>query len=155
MPEPARARALAYLRAHHVMTLATAGPRGPWAAAVFYASEGFELVFLSSPATRHGSDIGAAAQVAAAIHEDYRGWPEIQGVQLEGHAARLDGAPRDAARACFAAKFPFVLEQAGAAPEIVRALERVAWYRLVPSRLYFIDNSLGFGRREEIAIDRA
>jgi uncharacterized protein YhbP (UPF0306 family) len=148
--EPARERALAYLREHNVMTLATAGPRGAWAAAVFYASEGFELVFLSSPATRHGTDIGAEAQVSAAIHEDYRSWPEIKGVQLEGRAARLEGALRDAALECYAGKFPFVRGQPGTAPEILRALERVAWYRLVPSRLYLIDNSLGFGRREEI-----
>ena len=28
-----------YLGGHHVMTLATCGPEGPWAAAVFYASD--------------------------------------------------------------------------------------------------------------------
>lgn len=148
----ARAQALAYLRAHHVMTLATASVDKPWAAAVFYASEGFELYFLSSPETRHGAAIGQEATVAAAIHEDYRAWPEIQGIQLEGRARRLEGAAREAALACYAAKFPFVRAQADAAPEIERALQRVAWYRLVPSSLYFIDNSRGFGHRETIAL---
>lgn len=150
MDQPARAKALAYLRAHNVMTLATAGAQGPWAAAVFYASDELELYFLSSAQTRHGADIGAEATVSAAIHEDYRGWPEIRGIQLEGRALRLDGAAREAARECYAAKFPFVSERPGAAPEIARALQRVAWYRLTPSRLYFIDNSLGFGHREEV-----
>lgn len=148
----ARARARRYLRAHHIMTLATATANGPWAAAVFYASDGFELYFLSSPATRHGSAIGSEATVAAAIHEDYRRWPEIQGIQLEGRARRLEGAACNAAFTCYAEKFPFVQSDAGAAPEIVRALQRVAWYRLVPSRLYLIDNSRGFGYREEIAL---
>ena len=34
----------AYLAGHHVMTLATHGPEGPWAAAVFYAWTGRDLV---------------------------------------------------------------------------------------------------------------
>ena len=41
MSDDARARALAYVAGHHVMTLATQGPDGPWAAAVFYAADGF------------------------------------------------------------------------------------------------------------------
>jgi hypothetical protein len=35
--------ALSYLEAHNVATLATNGPEGPWAAAVFYANTGFTL----------------------------------------------------------------------------------------------------------------
>ena len=35
-----------------VMTLATGGDQGPWAAALFYVHEGFTLYFLSSPAIR-------------------------------------------------------------------------------------------------------
>jgi hypothetical protein len=30
----------------------------------------------------------------------------------------------------------------------------VRWYRLVPERLCFIDNSRGFGHRDEFAIGR-
>ncbi|MBX3613624.1 MAG: pyridoxamine 5'-phosphate oxidase family protein [Burkholderiaceae bacterium] len=52
-------RVLAYLGEHRVMTLATQGRDGPWAAAVFYASEGFDLYFLSSPSTRHCADLSA------------------------------------------------------------------------------------------------
>lgn len=37
-----------YLEQHRVMTLATCGPDGPWAAAVFYVSVGSTLYFLSS-----------------------------------------------------------------------------------------------------------
>jgi hypothetical protein len=38
-----REDALSYLEAHNVATLATNGPEGPWAAAVFYANTGFTL----------------------------------------------------------------------------------------------------------------
>ena len=32
------------------------------------------------------------------------------------------------------------------------ALAKVNWYQLQPERLYFIDNSLGLGHRDEIAL---
>ena len=82
MSDALRERVLAYLRGHRVMTLATQGPEGPWAAAVFYASDGFTLYFLSAPSTRHCIDIARHARVAATIQEDYADWPQIQGVQL-------------------------------------------------------------------------
>lgn len=142
------AAALAYLEAHHVMTLATSGPAGPWAAAVFYASEGFALTFLSSPRSRHAADLEADPRVAAAIHEDYHDWPPIQGLQLEGRARLLQGAEAEAAAALFARKFPLVADPTQA--EVRRALERVGWYRLEPSAVYFVDNARGFGRRERV-----
>ena len=55
--EATRAQALAYLAAHHVVTIATHGPLGLWAAAVFYANDGFRLVFLSAGHTRHAQNL--------------------------------------------------------------------------------------------------
>ena len=74
-----RALALAYLAAHQVMTLATRTADDLWAAAVFYASEGFQLYFLSAGHTRHARHIAARPRVAATIQEDYRDWPDIRG----------------------------------------------------------------------------
>lgn len=146
-----REEALAYLANHHVMTLATTGPDGPWAAAVFYVSEGFELTFLSASSTRHATDLAADPRSAAAIHEDYSDWPDIKGVQLEGRVRRLTGKDRITAIARYARKFPVVGPDQ--APELIRAaLERVTWYRLVPDRCFFIDNSRGFGHRDEIPL---
>lgn len=148
MAGTARELALSYLRAHNVMTLATAGTEGVWAAAVFYASEGFDLVFLSAPGTRHGSNIGAGAAVAATVQEDYAGWRDIRGVQLEGEARRLAGGDAAVAADCYARKFPFVRDWREGPPQVAAALARISWYRLVPSRLYFIDNSRRFGHRD-------
>ena len=92
-----RDRALAYLESHNVMTLATRGEEGLWAAAVFYVTEGFTFYFLSSPSTRHGRAIAAEPRVAATVQEDYGDWAEIKGVQLEGEAQRIEGADRAAA----------------------------------------------------------
>lgn len=132
------------------MTLATSGSQGLWAAAVFYASEDFEFVFLSAAGTRHGLNIDARASVAATIQEDYRDWHEIKGVQLEGDARRLQGTEAAAAAECYARKFAFVRDWRSGPSKLAEALARVSWYRLVPRRLYFIDNSRGFGHRDEV-----
>jgi len=146
MPEP-RERALTYVASHHVMTLATQGPEGVWAAAVFYAPDGFRLTFLSAAHTRHARDIAASPQVAATIQEDYREWTAIQGIQLEGMVRLLEGGEREAALARYAARYAFLQQPIA---EIERALSRANWYELRPERLYFVDNSRGFGQRDEI-----
>lgn len=151
MKESPTARLQAFLQAHHVMTLATVGADGPWAAAVFYAVEttpaGRSLLFLSSPRSRHAEHLAQDARVAVTIQRDYADWPEITGVQAEGTVERIDGAAVAAARARYAERFSLV---ARAPARIAEALARVHWYRFVPLRLYLIDNRLGFGHRDEI-----
>ena len=73
---------LEYLQEHYVMTIASCHENVPWAAAVFYASDDFVLYFLSNPNSRHGTNLAGNSQVSAAIHEDYRDWREIRGIQL-------------------------------------------------------------------------
>jgi uncharacterized protein YhbP (UPF0306 family) len=136
-----------YLAQHHVMTLATQGPDGPWASAVFYAPHGDALVFLSSPSTRHGRNLAADARCSAAIHSDVDDWQLIRGIQLEGRVDGLDGDERERAIEHYAQKFPFV-RPAVAAPAVLQALARVRWYRLRIERLHFIDNRRGFGQRQ-------
>lgn len=142
-----------YLAGHHVMTLATQGPDGPWAAAVFYANDGGRLFFLSSPGSRHCRNLAQDPRCAATIQEDYGDWPQIKGIQLEGRVSELQGEEEARARERYAEKFPLVGRLASAPPAIVKALARVRWYRLLPERFYFIDNSRGFGQREEIELD--
>jgi uncharacterized protein YhbP (UPF0306 family) len=148
-PGELRRQARAYLEEHRVLTLATSGPLGLWAAAVFYASEGFLLYFLSAGHTRHAQNLRANPRAAATIQEDYGDWPEIQGIQLEGSVALLTGAERDEAIAVYQARYPFIGTAGGA---IRKALERVEWYCLTPQLLYFIDNSKGFGHRDQIEL---
>jgi hypothetical protein len=144
-----RSAALAYLQQHQVMTLATHGPDGLWAAAVFYASSGFDLYFLSAGHTRHAQNMATTPRIAATIQEDYADWAVIQGIQLAGDAAQLSGAERLKAMALYQAKFTFLAQSP---PPIRAAFEKVNWYRLRPYQLYFVDNSKGFGHRDEIRI---
>ncbi len=143
-----------YLAAHHVMTLATQGPDGPWASAVFYAHEGSSLIFLSAPATRHCRNLALDARCAATIQEDYSDWAQIKGIQLEGRVVELEGDEEERAQALYGEKFPVVGPLAKMPPAIVKALAKVRWYRLVPERFHFIDNSKGFGHRDEIGLER-
>jgi uncharacterized protein YhbP (UPF0306 family) len=143
-----------YLAAHHVMTLATQGAEGPWAAAVFYASDGCSLIFLSSPNTRHCRNLVLNARCAATIQEDYSDWAEIKGIQLEGRVTELQGNEERNAQTLYGEKFPIASPLANVPPAIVKALARVRWFRLVPERFHFIDNSKGFGHRDEIDLER-
>lgn len=144
-----RQAALAYLAAHQVMTLATYGPDGVWAAAVFYVNKGFQLAFLSAPHTRHAQQMAANPQTAAAIQEDYRDWAEIKGIQLAGEVSLLTGAARAEMIDRYKEKYTF-LAQADA--RMAAAMAKVNWYLLQPTRLYFIDNSRGLGHRDEIPL---
>ena len=153
MKQSAKETALGYLESHNVMTLATHGPEGLWAAAVFYVSEGFRLYFLSAKTTRHARNLAENPRVAATIQEDYRDWLAIRGIQLEGVCRRLDGEESSSARSLYEAKFPLV--GADAPLQIARALEKVAWYEVTPERAFFIDNSVSLGHRDEIPLDHS
>ena len=146
----ARDRALDYLAAHRVMTLATYGPEGPWAAAVFYANDGFNLYFISSPASRHSRNLAAHAGVAATVHEDYFDWREIKGVQLEGTVEQVSGVEETRIQGLYGKKFPIAADPAAAPAAIAAAFAKVRWYRLAAARAYFVDNSAGFGHRDQV-----
>ena len=145
---------LQYLSTHNVMTIASCDRDIPWAAAVFYASEGFDRYSFSSPRSRHGKNMAANPVVSAAIHEDYRDWQEIRGIQLEGRAERLH-SPR--LQACFweiyQAKFPFVKEFFEPGPlrrKLQAKLKGIQLYRIVPTTVWYLDNRRGFGHREKL-----
>jgi uncharacterized protein YhbP (UPF0306 family) len=143
---------LSFLHTHSVLALATTGPRGLWSAALFFVNDGFTLYFLSSPRSRHAINLSRHSGVSATIQEDQREWRKIQGVQLEGHASRIGGAEQAAAMGRYGLKFPIVANLAAAPVEIAAAMSRIGWFKIVPRRLFFIDNSLGLGHREEVPL---
>lgn len=148
---PTLPRAVAdYLARHHVMTLATCGAEGPWAAAVFYVHDGATLFFLSSPSSRHCRNLAQDARCAATIQPDCGDWAQIKGVQLEGRVSPLRGDAALRARQHYGDKFPLIAKLASAPAAIVEAFAKVHWYALQAERMHFIDNSQGFGHRDRI-----
>lgn len=151
----AATRVRALLRANRTMTLASAGANGPWAAPVFYTERfgddgSLRLVFVSSPASRHALELEADARVAAAVHDDAHDWQSIRGVQLAGRARALGADETGEARRLYAAKFPVIGDPARAPEPIARAFEHARWYALVVERAFLTDNTMAFGKREEI-----
>ena len=146
-----RPQALEYLAAHNTLTVATTGPNGLWAAAVFYVNDAFVLYWLSDPASRHSQNIARHPDVAVTVHEDYRDWRVIQGMQMEGTAGEI-GPIRSAGGAMrlYAAKYPFLSDWRNPPPALAAALDGARVYRFTPRRVFFIDNTRGFGHREEI-----
>jgi len=148
-----RTLALQYLETHHTMTLATDGPEGLWAASLFYVNDDFVLYWLSNPTSRHSRNIAHNPRVAITVHEDYRDWREIQGLQMEGTAEQL-GAIHEAVAPMrrYGAKYPFLRVWRDLPPPLVDALTRARVYRFAPRRVFFTDNTRSFGHREEITL---
>ena len=145
-----------HLRERRSLTLATWGPEGPWAAAVYFAADGLSLYFLSDPASRHCRDLTADPRVAATVHEDVPSWQDIRGVQLSGQAEAVS-TEAEAARGwdSYLAKFPFVsgLRTADGFEIMGRAVT-ARLYRITPDHLFFLDNRAGFGGRQELDLTR-
>ena len=146
-----RSRVLALLAEHHVMTLATSGADGPWAAAVFYAHDDLRLYFLSAPTTRHARHIDANPRVAATIQRDYDDWPGIRGLQLVGTVREVAPEDETRVRALYQRRYPLIGGGAGVPRKLLEALDKIRWYEFVPADIYLIDNTLGFAHREHFS----
>lgn len=131
-----------------VMTLATCADGMPWATDVYFAADRFDLVFYSSPRSRHCRTLAVNPACAATIHPLVSSWREIRGLQLEGEVRPLVGAVATArALAAYVKKFPFAQNLMAHPTEAVGAFARATLHILRPSRLRYLDNALGIGTR--------
>jgi len=151
MSDPRLTRLLAYITAHHTLTLATEQDGRPWAASLFYANEGFTLYFVSDPGTQHAKNLKGNPRVAATIAADQGDWRAITGLQLEGTCEEI-GNPVDAARALavYGAKFPFIADLLQAPGELGSAMAGARFHKITPRWVRLTDNTRGFGHKEEI-----
>jgi uncharacterized protein YhbP (UPF0306 family) len=144
-------RVVSFLDAHHVMSLATLGEDGPHATSVFYVRDGFALIWISDPDSKHSVHIEALSKTAATIAPDYADFPEIQGLQISGHAERITGElERVGAQRLLQSRYLFLQRLAEAPKELLDAYKRAQFYRLNPDRIVLIDNRRGFGSKETL-----
>ncbi len=102
---------IGYMDSFTTMTVSCCAEGRPWAADVFYARHGLDLIFFSSPTSRHCTAFSGNPAAAATIHGDYRGWKEIKGLQMEGQVERIAGATAKArGLAIYLKRYPFVKE---------------------------------------------
>lgn len=154
-----------FLQAHTTLTLATWTPEGPQAAPLFFAhawvtaDDGDStlcLYFISNPTSNHCLAFESQPSVAAAIYQDGQEWRQIRGLQLEGRARlATPGAEEDQAMAAYLTKYPFVATAQGSvsdgALELAGPLAKSRFYVIEADWMRLIDNTLGFGHREERA----
>lgn len=155
MPEELKQQILNYMESHNTMTLASCRENVPWAATVFYASDGTNLYFFSEPKTRHCQNLMANPKVAVTIQEDYADWSKIKGIQLEGEVVEVDSTIEKAkAMAAYTRKYPSIIKifTNPASGALYKAFLKVKFYRVCPQRVYYIDNEQGFGKRQELVI---
>lgn len=120
---------LAFLDAHHVAHLATAGEGGPHAAPVFFARVGAGITWISAPHVLHSRHLAEAPAMAASVSPSAPSLGRIEGAQLRGTAtAPAEQAPlRDA----WLARFPLARPMVTAAPDHRFYLLVPTWARLV------------------------
>ncbi len=136
------------------MTLATCEGGMPWATDVYFAADGFDLIFFSSPNSRHCRNLALNPRCAATVHPPADSWQEIKGLQIEGSAEPLSHLG-DKARglAAYLHKFPFARELIAHPTETIKSLHKASLYVLRPTRLHYLDNALGFGTRYCVSVE--
>lgn len=140
-----------FLTIHNVLTLAYCDERGPAACAVWFAlTEQMQFIFLSSKRTRHGTALATSGKVAFTVQKDEQQWHNIRGVQGTGRCAPIEDDQRDSAWRTYSTRFPFVIQPFGT---IAAALASVTLWSVTPDWLRWIDNTKGFGHKDELVRD--
>ncbi len=138
---------LAQLRAHTVLTLATAGKARPHAVSLMYAHEAFDIYWLSDPKTRHSQHLASSPLAAVTIAAQYDDFGKIGGLQIECNVRRLPEADEVAAKFdLLVARYPFLKKFSSG--NLALRLDAAAIYRFRPAKVTLIDNSRGFGFKQ-------
>ncbi|MDR2814582.1 MAG: pyridoxamine 5'-phosphate oxidase family protein [Prevotellaceae bacterium] len=126
-----------FIKAHHVLTLATCFNDEPYCCSLFYAymeKEGC-FVFSSESATKHVRDLSHNIFVSANIVLETEVVGKIQGLQLQGLVYRLQDDTAKAARRAYMRRFPYA------------ALLNTTFWILEPTWAKLTDNRFGFGKK--------
>lgn len=137
-----------------VMTLSTTGD-GPWSSPVYYVYYENAFWYFSSKNSRHSPTKGKFLQAGASIYIPSDEWQNICGLQMSGYIEEAEpGILAAKVFAVYLKKFPlvkdFFKEKRSFDLKDLMNLFRVVLYRFVPDRGVYVDNSKGFGYKEEV-----
>ena len=126
-----------FIKAHHLLTLATSKNNNPYCANCFYVfdEQKNRLIFSSDSKTKHAQDFIANPNIAASIALETKDIRKIQGMQLLGTIIKLKGEELQIAKKQYLKAFPYA---------------RLMKLQLWAIRLAFIKmahNKLGFGKK--------
>ena len=149
--------AMDLIEGQSTMTLATAKGDVAWSAPVYYVLFKSCFYFFSDPTSRHIEESLASGQASCSIYANASTWQEIRGIQMSGHVETV--LPRLGAIEVIRAylkKFPFTKDffKPGQALDLEAFVKRfkVRLYRFKPTLVYYLDNSIRFGFREEVIL---
>lgn len=142
----------AFMDAHTTVNLACSDDEGPWAAAVYYARRELDLVFFSSPGSRHSRAFSADPRAAGTIHGHYERWQDIKGLQLSGRVRPITSPAVLARRlALYIRRHPFVKQffsdPSAISKEVAAGMTKIAMYEFQSERILYVNNEVGFGTR--------
>ena len=152
-----REKALTLIDQVSTMALATAKDDRAWAAPVYYVYLEGAFYFFSDPEARHSRETRDCNQASATIYPNADTWRGIRGIQMSGCIQSV-GTGLKAIRAlkAYLARFPFTREffEPGQEPSLENFSKRfrVRLYRFDPDLVYYLDNQIKFGYREEISL---
>ncbi|MFQ5671442.1 MAG: pyridoxamine 5'-phosphate oxidase family protein [Acidobacteriota bacterium] len=137
------------LAENRIMTLATWGAEGPWAAPVLYAREtnpaAVSLYFMSRLSTRHVKDLLTKPRVAAAIHPNET--RPLRGLQIDGTAELLRGKEALRAIRIYLRRFPLAKGHFSIRAVVQESLD-LRFFRFSPERVFILsEEHFGWGNR--------
>ncbi|NLK81206.1 MAG: hypothetical protein GX277_03270 [Bacteroidales bacterium] len=134
---PLDARIQAFIKEHHVLTLATSQNSIPWCAHCFYVFDTEYNCFyiVSDEHTRHVQEMIENPQVAGAIALETKNVGRLQGLQFSGTIKKLEGKEKQQARKIYIVRFPYAI------------LTNTIVWKIEMTFAKFTDNTLGFGKK--------
>jgi uncharacterized protein YhbP (UPF0306 family) len=128
---------VAFIKKHHVLTLATCVDHQPWCANCFYSflEEEAAFVFTSGYETRHVKETLENNKVAGSVVLETGIVGKIQGIQFSGRMEIPQGEMIEKTRNAYLKRFPFAV-----------LMDTTLWI-LYADQIKMTDNRLGFGKK--------
>jgi len=143
---------------HYTISIATAAKEGSWSASVFYVSDQkLNIYFISFDESKHIQAILKNKKVSATINQDVSDWMQIKGLQLQGVAYKVPEQHRKNILNAYRQKFDSIhelldLPKTDDEKKIAKQFNSISLFCFEPHWIRLLDNSLGFGSKEEIEI---
>ena len=143
---------------HYTISIATAAKEELWSASVFYVSDQkLNIYFISFDESKHIQGILKNKRVSATINQDVSDWMQIKGLQLQGVAYKVPEQHRKNILNAYRQKFDSIhvlldLPKTDDEKKIAKQFNSISLFCFEPHWIRLLDNSLGFGSKEEIEI---
>ena len=147
-----------FLSNHHTISIATSAEGELWSASVFYVSdEKFNIYFVSFEESKHIQGILKNKRVSATINQDVSDWMQIKGLQLQGLAYKVQEHHRQNILNLYRQKFDSIQQlldfpKTDDEKKIAKQFDSISLFCFEPDWIRLLDNSLGFGSKEQIEL---